>query len=39
MIAAASMVHGWSDWEWGFLVEGAAAIVSLVVLLSMAEVA
>jgi len=37
-ISAASMVHGWSDWEWGFLLEGAAALISLMVLLSMAEV-
>jgi hypothetical protein len=33
VISAASMVGGWSDWEWGFLIEGAAALMSLVVLL------
>jgi hypothetical protein len=36
-IAAASMVHGWSDWQWGFLVEGIAALGALVVLLSIAS--
>jgi hypothetical protein len=36
-ISAASMVHSWSGWEWGFLAEGAAAAVCLVVMLSMAE--
>jgi hypothetical protein len=38
VIAGGSMLHGWSDWEWGFLMEGAAALFSLVLLLSMAEV-
>ena len=37
VIAGASMLYGWSAWEWGFLVEGASALLSLVVLLSMAE--
>jgi hypothetical protein len=32
------MSYGWSDWEWGFLIEGTAALLSLLVLLSMAEV-
>jgi MFS family permease len=33
-VAAASMAHDVSDWEWGFLLEGAAAAVSLMLLLS-----
>jgi hypothetical protein len=36
-ISAASMVHAWSAWEWGFLVEGTAALLGLTVLLSMAH--
>jgi hypothetical protein len=35
-ISAASMVRGWSAWEWGFLVEGTAALLGLAALLSMA---
>ncbi len=35
VIAAATMVHGWSDWEWGFRIEGAAALFSSLVLFSM----
>jgi hypothetical protein len=38
VISAASMSYGWSDWEWGFLIEGTAALLSLLVVLSMAEV-
>ena len=37
VISAASMAHGWSDWEWGFLIEGAAALLGSLVLFSMAE--
>jgi len=36
-VAAASMAHDVSDWEWGFLLEGVAATVSLVLLLSQEE--
>ncbi|MGC8639935.1 MAG: hypothetical protein ACP5XB_08685 [Isosphaeraceae bacterium] len=36
VIAGASMAYGWSRWEWGFLMEGAAALFSLVVLGSSA---
>ena len=32
VIAGASMLHGWSAWEWGFLVEGASALLCMVVL-------
>ncbi len=38
VIGAATMLTETSDWQGGFLVEGAAAVVALVVLLSMAEV-
>ena len=31
------MLYGWSSWEWGFLMEGAAALLSLVVLGSRTE--
>ncbi len=38
VIAAATMrLRDWSDWQWGFLVEGAAALVSLLLLVSMTE--
>jgi len=37
VISSATMTHEVSDWEWGFLFEGGAAVVSLIVLLSMAE--
>ncbi len=37
VIAAATMLFETSDWPWGFLVVGAAALVSLVVLLSLTE--
>lgn len=37
VISAASMLQGVSDWEWGFLFEGAFALFSLVLLLSRAE--
>jgi MFS family permease len=37
LIAAATMLFETSDWPWGFLVVGAAALVSLVVLMSMTE--
>jgi hypothetical protein len=36
-ISAATMIHAPSAWEWGFLVEGAAALLGLAALLSMAE--
>jgi hypothetical protein len=36
-ISAASMVHGWSDWERGFLVEGGAALFSFILLLTMTK--
>lgn len=36
VIAGASMLHGWSAWEWGFLVEGASAVFSMIVLLPRA---
>ncbi len=38
VIARATMLFETSDWQWGFLSEGAAALISLIVLLSMAEV-
>jgi hypothetical protein len=37
VIALATMMHETSDWQGGFLFEGGAAVVSLLVLLSMAE--
>jgi hypothetical protein len=38
VIAAATMTREVSDWQWGFLFEGGAAVVGLLTLLSMAEV-
>ncbi len=32
VIAAASMSYSWSAWEWGFLVVGASALLSMVLL-------
>jgi MFS family permease len=37
VISTATMIHEVSDWQGGFLFEGAAALFSLFVLLSMAE--
>jgi hypothetical protein len=37
VVSAATMMTEASDWQGGFLIEGAAAVVALVVLLSMAE--
>ncbi|MGO9464413.1 MAG: hypothetical protein ACLQVF_09700 [Isosphaeraceae bacterium] len=37
LIAAATMLFETSDWPWGFLVVGAAALVSLLLLVSMTE--
>jgi hypothetical protein len=37
VISAASMMRGVSSWEWGFLFEGGTAVLSLVLLLSMAD--
>jgi MFS family permease len=37
VIAGASMIYGWSSWEWGFLMVGVAALLSLIVLGSEVE--
>jgi MFS family permease len=37
VVSVATMIHETSDWQWGFLFEGCAAVGALVVLLSMAE--
>lgn len=37
VIAGASMLYGWSAWEWGFLVVGASALLCMVVLPSRGE--
>jgi hypothetical protein len=37
VIAAATMSHGTSDWEWAYFYEGASAVFALFLLLSMVQ--